>query len=120
MKKEMNPRGAWICPLLLSLLLSIPAAVNGQAISNPNQIVGTIELTNTDVDVLAILEAGGDKVVVVKAASVGVSPPLVHSTSFIPETVDGEVVLCALIAVAALTAVFVLDNAARRHAKQQH
>ena len=44
-------------PLAAFLLISLAAAagVHGQAVSNPNQIRGTIELTNSNPAVLAIL-----------------------------------------------------------------
>ena len=69
--------------LLLTLLVAI--GVHGQAVSNPNQIVGTIEFTNTDPVILGILNSpGGNQgfhLVRVTARSV-VPPPLSNLTTF--------------------------------------
>ncbi len=65
--------------LFLLFLLSSPA-VHGQAVSNPNQIVGSVELTNAHPDILAILEDLELERLSLSATSVGMQPTLSAST----------------------------------------
>ncbi len=71
-----------------AITLIFAASLHGQATSNPGHLVGTIRLTNTAADVLDVLTPppGADEGFSsgsVSALSVGVSPQLNNSTSFV-------------------------------------
>ena len=80
--------------LIAFIFISLAAAagVHGQAVSNPNQITGTIELTNTNPAVLAILNGPSDSppgagrgffAGKLRADSIGTTPTFNNTTSVI-------------------------------------
>ena len=86
--RKQNATG--VCLLFVSLWLASAAALWGQAISDPNQIVGTIEFTNTNPDILEILNRtdgappGAGKGILygsVRATSLNTSPTFNNSSS---------------------------------------
>lgn len=76
---------------LLALAMALPTGLFAQAVSNPNQIVGTVEVTNTNPDLLDYLADNGLRSGSVYANSTGISPTLSGSVGLqIIDSLNGD------------------------------
>ena len=85
---DVSNRNPWIPRLVMGLWMTLcwlPGSLFAQATSDPNQIVGTVRLTNQNPDLVADLVTYGLHTATIYANSTGVSPSLNNNTGLVVE-----------------------------------